>query len=357
MPKTITVSAPGRICLFGEHQDYLGLPVITAAINLRIKMSGGFSGDDKFRIDCPDVNEYDSFAFLYPFRYSKDRDYFKSTLNVLQRAGLDLRQAAEVHVRGTIPINSGTSSSSALVVAWVAFLLKMADDERAREPLTIAKLAHAAEVLEFKEPGGMMDHFASALGGVQFISFGKMTQAQRLPAPLGTFVVGDSREPKDTKGILARVKKGALEGLKIIGTDIFSLKKDDVQDSINKLTENQIKVLNAQILNRQLTEIAKAIMENDPFDHEQFGHLLNKHQEQLRDGLGISTPKIDRMIDAALDSGAYGAKINGSGGGGCMFAYAPKNAQHVAEAIERAGGKAYVVQVDEGLKIVEGGTS
>jgi galactokinase len=357
MPKTITVSAPGRICLFGEHQDYLGLPVITAAINLRINLSGGFSEDDKFRIDCPDVNEYDSFAFLYPFRYSKDRDYFKSTLNVLQRAGLDLRRAAEVHIRGTIPINSGTSSSSALVVAWVAFLLKLADDERANDPLTIAQLAHAAEVLEFKEPGGMMDHFASALGGIQFISFGKKTKAERLPAPLGTFVVGDSHEPKDTKGMLARVKKGALEGLKVIGTDILSLKKDDVQASKNKLTENQSKVLGAQILNRQLTEVAKAIMENDPFDHAQFGHLLNKHQEQLRDGLGISTPKIDRMIDAALNAGAYGAKINGSGGGGCMFAYAPKNAQHVAKALEQEGGKAYVVQVDEGVKIVEGGTS
>ncbi len=29
------------------------------------------------------------------------------------------------------------------------------------------------------------------------------------------------------------------------------------------------------------------------------------------------------MIAAALDAGALGAKINGSGGGGCMFAYAP----------------------------------
>jgi galactokinase len=24
------VSTPGRLCLFGEHQDYLGLPVIAA---------------------------------------------------------------------------------------------------------------------------------------------------------------------------------------------------------------------------------------------------------------------------------------------------------------------------------------
>ncbi len=35
-----------------------------------------------------------------------------------------------------------------------------------------------------------------------------------------------------------------------------------------------------------------------------------------------------------LDAGAYGAKINGSGGGGCMFAYAPASPEKVKAAIE-----------------------
>lgn len=355
MPRTLSVSAPGRICLFGEHQDYLGLPVITAAINLRISITGGYSADDKIRLDCPDIGEYDSFAFLYPLRYSKERDYFKSTLNVLQRAGLDLRQAVDVLVRGTIPINSGTSSSSALVVAWTAFLLKMADDERADDPKTIAKLAHASEVLEFREPGGMMDHFASAFGSVQFISFADEVEAQALPVTLGSFVLGDSLEPKDTKGILARIKNAALQGLKSIGADIFSINEKDIVAQASRLYENQAKVLRAQIVNRQISQIARAVMESRPLDHGQFGHLLTKHHEQLRDGLGISTPKIERMIEAALNAGALGAKINGSGGGGCMFAYAPQNADLVAEAITREGGKAYVVKVDEGVKIVQRG--
>ena len=30
------ISSPGRICLFGEHQDYLGLPVIPMAIDRRL---------------------------------------------------------------------------------------------------------------------------------------------------------------------------------------------------------------------------------------------------------------------------------------------------------------------------------
>jgi galactokinase len=77
---------------------------------------------------------------------------------------------------------------------------------------------------------------------------------------------------------------------------------------------------------------------------------LNQHQQNLREHKRISTPKIDRMIQASLDSGALGAKINGSGGGGCMFAYAPENPEKVVEAIEKEGGKAYIIRVDQGTK-------
>ncbi len=351
MSDRIAVSAPGRICLFGEHQDYLGLPVITAAINLRIRVSGGPSPDDKVRIYQPDISEYDVFTLMYPLSYSKERDYYKSVLNVLQRAGLDMRQAVEVVVRGNIPINSGTSSSSALIVAWIAFLLKMANDDRADDPRVIAKLAHRAEVLEFEEPGGMMDHYATACGGVQFIDFKDPGAPQELPVDLGAFVLGDSMEPKDTKGILARVKGGALQGLEIVGKDVDEISLDDIDAFEEKLSASQREVLRANVFNRHLTRVAHSLMKADVFDHRQFGRLLFEHHQQLRDGLQISTPKIDRMINAAMDAGALGAKINGSGGGGCMFAYAPENAELVAKAIEKEGGRAYVVRVDRGVSM------
>ena len=58
------------------------------------------------------------------------------------------------------------------------------------------------------------------------------------------------------------------------------------------------------------------------------------------------------MIDSANEAGAVGCKINGSGGGGCMFAYAPGKASKVADAIESVGGKAFLINADEGTKIV-----
>jgi galactokinase len=86
-------------------------------------------------------------------------------------------------------------------------------------------------------------------------------------------------------------------------------------------------------------------------NHEKVGNLLSQHHTILRDILQVSTPKIETMINAALEAGALGGKINGSGGGGCMFAYAPNNSEEVAEAIEKVGGRAYVIQSDEGTRI------
>ncbi|RPH89022.1 MAG: GHMP kinase [Calditrichaeota bacterium] len=349
MDKPLQVSAPGRICLFGEHQDYLGLPVITSAINLRVRISGEMGSDDKVRLDLPDIKEYTSFALTYPLRYSEPRDYFKSVLNILSREGVVLSKGVDIVVRGNIPINSGTSSSSALVVAWTAFLLKLANDARAHNPEAIARLAHRAEVVEFHEPGGQMDHFASAFGGALFIEFETGKKPQPLDVPLGAFVLGDSREPKDTTSILARVKGGSLEAIKQAGKSIHEISLNDLENVKSKISAEQYRLLHAQLMNRQLTRVAYTLMNSAPFDHHQFGNLIFKHYEQLRDGLNISTPKIDRMINAAMEAGALGAKINGSGGGGCMFAYAPEKSRQVAEAIVRAGGKAYIIHTDKGV--------
>ncbi|MCP4647494.1 MAG: GHMP kinase, partial [bacterium] len=82
------------------------------------------------------------------------------------------------------------------------------------------------------------------------------------------------------------------------------------------------------------------------------GKLLTEEHSILRDILGTSTKKIDRMVEAAMDEGAYGAKINGSGGGGCMFATAAgKDADGVAEALRRAGGRVWRVKADIGVAV------
>jgi len=92
-------------------------------------------------------------------------------------------------------------------------------------------------------------------------------------------------------------------------------------------------------------------LEKTEQNHKKIGELLSDHHAVLRDVLNVSTPKIEAMLEAAMDAGALGGKINGSGGGGCMVAYVPENPQQIAEAIQKAGGKAYIIYPDEGTRI------
>ena len=56
------------------------------------------------------------------------------------------------------------------------------------------------------------------------------------------------------------------------------------------------------------------------------------------------------MLKSALQVGAYGAKINGSGGGGCMIVYCLEISSEVKRAIEMAGGKAHIVNIVAGMQ-------
>lgn len=344
------VSTPGRICLFGEHQDYLGLPVIAAAISKRIQINGDFREDTTVHFSLPDVGAEETFELNYPLVYTKERDYFKSVLNVLHRKGHHLNKGLELTVSGNIPINSGTSSSSALLVSWVNFLNEMYGLGYTQKQ--VGEITYEAEVLEFSEPGGMMDQYSTAVGNVIYLASVPQINIETYARELGTFVLGDSMEPKDTLGILSHVKFGMLGGMKKIQAKYpaFDLATEkDPAKYRELLSDDEWVLLQSNISDRDLLLEAKAMFEGKiEWSDEKLGSLLNEHQVNLREHKRISTPKINRMIQAALEAGALGGKINGSGGGGCMFAYAPKNPEKVVEAINKEGGKAYIITVDKG---------
>lgn len=349
----LTISTPGRICLFGEHQDYLGLAVIAAAISRRVTIQGTLRRDSRMVLHLPDIGSEVSFDLAGPLLYGEERDYFRSCVNVLRKHGHQFSHGYDCTVRGNIPLNAGTSSSSALVVSWMYFLSSVSDYPVALSREDIGKLAHEAEVLEFSEPGGMMDQYSTALGGLIFLESYPQIKIRSLNALLGTFALGNSGETKDTKAILARVKADVSEASAAARQIFpeFSLHRvtlDQLGDFKKGLSVRHREILEATIVNRNLTIMAQDMLLSDNTDHQKIGSMLTEHQDKLR-VLGISTPKVDSMIDAALKAGALGAKINGSGGGGCMFAYAPGNAEEVAEALSKYG-ETIVISTDEGTR-------
>ena len=353
------VSTPGRICLFGEHQDYLGLPVVAAAISRRIQVEGTHRNDQKIIIKLPDLGQTVEFSLQNTFPYTRERDYYKSTINVLKRKGSVFSKGFECTVTGNIPINSGTSSSSALIVSWAGFLDRMSDNPFHYSPKEIGEIAYLAEVPEFGEPGGMMDHYSTAIGNIIYLESVPEIRVEALTPKLGAFVLGDSLEPKDTIGILARCRYGMEAIIRKVseadpGFDLFSTPMEELGGYKSLLSDDDLALLTANIEDRDLLKAGKTLLQETGAQTGEFdlrlGRLLYRHHTNLRDYKRTSTPKIERMMDAALAAGALGGKINGSGGGGCMFVYAPEKTLEVAEAIEKAGGRSHIIEVDAGIR-------
>jgi galactokinase len=347
----VEVSSPGRICLFGEHQDYLGLPVIAMAMNLRLQINGRKRNDKKIIIHLPDIGKSVSFLINNSIN-TKPENIFRSGVKICVEEGLNFSKGFEVEIISKIPIQAGAGSSSALVVTWINFLSQIADNPMLWNREKIGQLAYKSEVLEFNLPGGMMDHYSSAFGNFIYLQSEPKITIEKLNPNLGYFVLGDSCEPKDTIPILKRCRDMRLNIVqKLIKRDPnFDLHSQDQVDT-SFLSKNEQNIFKATINNRDILSKALPELNKDDPDSPFIGKCLLEHHEILRDVLDVSTIKIDNMLDAALDAGALGGKITGSGGGGCMFAYAPNNPEIVAEAIEKAGGRSFIINSDIGTSV------
>ncbi len=355
----IQSSAPGRICLLGEHQDYLGFPVIAAAVDLRITITGEVSQGDTIHVDLPDIDKKLQFS-SDEIVYTSKKDYLLSVVNVLKKKGLYTPKAIRAVLTGDIPIQAGTSSSAALSVAWTGFLLEAAENtgiaDCRNNLAAIAELAYMAEVEEFNESGGRMDQYASAFGGIVYLDFYKKMTVTPLPAVVREFVLGDSLEPKDTQKTLNRVRTAQEEAFTYLAKhlkfkDNFHVTDEEAKPFFDKIPMASKSYLAAALINHQITDRAKEELLKETPDIQRIAGLMNRHQELLRDNLRVSTAKLDDMIDKSLKAGALAAKINGSGEGGCMFAFCPGKQLEVAEAIKRAGGVPYVINIGKGLEV------
>lgn len=447
------VMAPGRICFFGEHSDYLGFPVIARAIPLYCTLdvtveaivpaavtvtttttaatattwtSRPNTDDDAvvvmIHLHVPPEMGPSKLYNIYslppsPSAAGDDEpvDFALAAIHeVLQEEGWDLsalcRQllvqndknnnnettttssssndtAVEFHIHchsssGPLPLQAGCSSSTAFLVAWVLMLAKLANrDESVPSPIRLAQLAHRAEVTHFGHPGGTMDHVSIALGTTPSIAntvaakddIGNDNtnrssshcggwrigpgpwQLEALPFLSssttseddddGMWILADSGEPKDTLKHLRRCKYDRLQLLQHkLGGDW------DCDKPSEELTETEQTLWETTLINRKAEEEASQIWkmaitarsdnDNERSTGQSLALLMKRHHEALRDGLGLSTAKLESMNKAALESGAWGFKVVGSGGGGCGVAWAPTlKAKAVAAAMTRAGAK------------------
>jgi galactokinase len=68
--------------------------------------------------------------------------------------------------------------------------------------------------------------------------------------------------------------------------------------------------------------VEQAVEAMECADAARFGRLLCESHASLRDRLHVSTPALDRLVEAAMASGALGARLTGAGFGGCAVVLA-----------------------------------
>jgi len=144
----ILSTAPGRICLFGDHQDYLKLPVIACAVNRFINIEATPNKKSIFDFNLLDLNIKTQIDFNSDFNNIAKGDFLRTALKVVRKIDCIPNMGYDIEIKSNIPINAGLSSSSALTLAWIQFLLEAFGSNQKSTPKLLAYLAYETEVLE-----------------------------------------------------------------------------------------------------------------------------------------------------------------------------------------------------------------
>ena len=297
---TTTCSAPGKIYLFGEHAVVYGKRAIASAINLRTTATVREANQTTIA-SLLGTTGIDYTVHPYISRCIE-------SLNV---------PAVSIKIDSEIPVGSGLGSSAAAVIATLGALNAEFDLGMTRTAL--AEAGHAIE-RDVQGAASPTDTFVSTMGGTIMITPG---QSPPVSAKLRLIdcdiVIGDTREFSSTKELVGNV--GILhERYPAIMNPIF--------DTIECLSE-----------------LGVPLIENG--DYRAVGELMNINHGLL-DAIGVGSAKLSRLVYAARDAGAWGAKITGAGGGGCIVALVRgAAADFVVQAIGDAGGHAIATSASE----------
>lgn len=139
-----------------------------------------------------------------------------------------------------------------------------------------------------------------------------------------------------SRGCFDRMEINMRAWLVLADSGCKGMTRETVEALRSRLESNPVEV--GSQLNK-LGEIAAVAEDDLAFGRiENMGKQMTFAHRILAD-LGISTAKLDALVDAACQHGALGAKLTGGGGGGCVIALADSEdaAKRVSEAFKNAG--------------------
>ena len=294
----------GKVILFGEHFVVHGVPGIVSAIDSTNdatvkKTQGGITIRDERKVSKGYAEE-------------KRSKQLESIDRILRAMGIERNTVSfDIWLGGNLPGFSGLGASAASSVAIARAIAeeyekKFSDDR-------INEIAYEAEKAYAGTPSGI-DNTAATFGGLLWFK-------KNMGGGANTIEKLHIRKPVEiiigSTGVVANTK-AMVEGV--------AERKRKHPEKYDSLFE-QAEAL--ALIGR------KALMD---FDLKKVGELMNQNHRLLQQ-IEVSHEKLDSLVKLAMAQGAYGAKLTGGGGGGCMMALTPgKDLQEqVAKAIEKEG--------------------
>jgi len=341
----VTVAAPGRVNLIGEHTDYNDGYVLPAAIDRWVVMSGRRWGGSEVWVRALDRQEEARFSLdgLSPDRAGELPDwarYVAGTLWSLQLEGFQLEGMA-LAFTGSVPQGMGLSSSAALEVATGQLALTLHQAELA--PLRLAQAAQQAENQFVGVACGIMDQFTATLGeaGHALLLDCRSLEYRVLPIPetLTFFVVhppqgrtlagsGYNRRRQECEAaaqLLAQAKPG-VKALRDVTSDDLRFLEARVGESFrgHPVATLHRRARHVVEENGRVLALAQALEQGHL---ETVGRLVSESHQSLRDLFQVSTPTIDRWVEALIHlPGCLGARLVGGGFGGSILAVVRREA-------------------------------
>jgi galactokinase len=333
MQSAVTVWAPGRVNLIGEHTDYSGGRVLPAAIQLGITVEGR-SQDGVVTLFSTAFGEGESFQ----------PDGGGSPIGGWARFGQAV--AAQLHQLGrppvgltasissTLPSGVGLSSSAALEVGIALALCEVASFSV--DPLTLASACQRAESSGVGVPCGILDQAACVLGeedAAILLDCGSL-EHRLVPIPRGvSFLVLDSGVERTLETTGYATRRAELEhGLALLGVERATKLSVTDLGPLDSLSRRRVRHVITE--NERVLQFAAALADGDL---AVAGRLMSESHASLRRDYEVSTPELDMLAAIAEDSGAYGARLVGGGFGGAVLALVEtKTSVEIGRAIMRA---------------------
>lgn len=327
-PPAVYGIAPGRVEVLGNHTDYNGGYVMSAAIDRVTVVAAGKSGSMQCRLFAQQKGAEASFTLDAIERDLHDRwaDYVKGVVVELQKVGVPI-EPFEAAVVGNVPIGAGVSSSASLEVAAAVALLELHGSSLPR--WEIAKLCRRAENEFVGMPCGILDQFSSVFGEKDSILFldtrTEEHEAVSLPGDsFGLILIHSMAQHTLVSGDYATRYRECMEAAawfrKRLGERVQLLRDVSWEEFLQ--WEAQIPEPLRRRARHVISENQRVLDGREALhrgDIVRLGELMFASHESSRVDYENSTPELDLLVSLARKHGAIGARLTGAGWGGATI--------------------------------------